>query len=138
MSLEVYLDHKREGPVSFPSKLHPFSCESRSCEFRVGYFRSVYNEWGLNSIARQAGLRTLFDIFNVTERDYIVFPDWQKAQANARKAVEEWQTFAATYVHPHDETLFNDHAKGIEIVNETIDWVLAHDDPSDFIMRWSG
>lgn len=44
--------------------------------FKVGYFRSSYNESGFDSCMRQYGLATLDAICGVGNDDYVVVPDW--------------------------------------------------------------
>ena len=52
--------------------------------FKVGYFRSSYNEAGFNNMMEQYGLPTLYDIFCADEQ-YIFAPNWE----DALKRIEE-------------------------------------------------
>jgi len=58
--------------------------------FKVGYFRSSYNEGGINSIARKHGIPGLYEIFEPGDR-YEFTPNWEKARKTALLAVEQWR-----------------------------------------------
>lgn len=57
--------------------------------FKIGYFRSSYNEGGINSILRNIGLPTLAEIFNYEDdTEYYFQPDWEKALENAENVLK--------------------------------------------------
>jgi hypothetical protein len=58
--------------------------------FKVGYFRSSYNEGGINSIARKHGIPGLYEIFEPGDR-YEFTPNWEKARKIAVSAIEQWR-----------------------------------------------
>ena len=47
--------------------------------FKLGYFRSSYNERGIERVMRNINLPGLHDIFGVKGEEYNVRPDWQEA-----------------------------------------------------------
>ncbi len=58
--------------ISFPSVRHP---EEKL--FKIGYFRSSYNDGGINSVVSNAiGGEGLHDIFRHLEDDYVFSPEW--------------------------------------------------------------
>lgn len=60
--------------VEFPSSIHPGHL------FKVGYFRSSYNDSGINRILETICGKTLRDIFKSDETDmYYIKPDWENA-----------------------------------------------------------
>lgn len=74
--------------VDKPSELYPDE------HFRIGYFRSSYNDSGINSVANSLGLPGLYDIF---EGDYdggeYMAVDWEVSRTVANDAVERWSEF---------------------------------------------
>lgn len=62
----------------------------------VGYFRSSYNDAGMNHRLRNAVGRDLDWIFNVTDRsDYRVIPDWDQALDRVNTVIAEVEQFMA-------------------------------------------
>lgn len=60
--------------------------------FKVGYFRSSYNDGGMESIARKQGLPGLGGVFLVgDDTPYSFTPEWSSCRDRAAEAVEEWQ-----------------------------------------------
>lgn len=57
--------------------------------FKVGYFRSSYNDSGINSVARRYNLPDLYDIFAVDD-EYIIVPDWDACLKRVESAIEKW------------------------------------------------
>lgn len=70
----------------FPSAKYP------DHYFKVGYFRSSYNDGGINHILDNLGLPRLDDIFDVPDNEYYVHPDWNKAKANLQKLLEDFRS----------------------------------------------
>lgn len=54
--------------------------------FKIGYFRSSYNDTGINSVLRSFGLPTLSDIFNPGD-EYEFVPNWEAARQNASRVL---------------------------------------------------
>ena len=77
--------------IELPSELYPDE------HFKIGYFRSSYNDGGINNVARSLGLPGLYDIFgessNSTEEDYYWVIDWERAKEIAEDAVKQWEIF---------------------------------------------
>jgi len=61
--------------------------------FKIGYFRSSYNDGGLNSIMQeQLGGRDLYWVFQPPEdREYCFCPDWAIARGRINQLVSEWK-----------------------------------------------
>lgn len=59
--------------------------------FKIGYFRSSYNDGGINSIAKKLNVPGLYEIFNVENSEYIFQPDWKLALARCEDAIEQWK-----------------------------------------------
>lgn len=55
--------------------------------FKIGYFRSSYNEGGINRVLDRLGLPTLHDIFDAPE-EYEFVPDWAQAMAKATSVLK--------------------------------------------------
>ena len=74
MGLDVYLKVDDKF-IEFPSKKYPDHL------FRVGYFRSSYNESGINYVLESRGLPTLWDVFDAKPGEFV--PDWEKSLERA-------------------------------------------------------
>lgn len=55
--------------------------------FKLGYFRSSYNEGGIERVMRNLSLPTLSDIFGYAD-EYEFKPDWDLALAQVTKAID--------------------------------------------------
>jgi len=70
-------DADAKEQVEMDSKLFPKHM------FKIGYFRSSYNEGGIERILKNFGLPTLYDIFEITDKhQYQIKPDWEQALNN--------------------------------------------------------
>lgn len=58
--------------------------------FKIGYFRSSYNEGGLERIASNFGIYGLKDIFQPS-KDSTFQPDWKDALVRVNIAIEQWK-----------------------------------------------
>jgi hypothetical protein len=113
--------------LSKPSRLYPEHL------FQRGYFRSSYNDAGINSVARGAGIYDLYEIFHVKDHDdEVVIPNWRVSLVRASKALEE-----ARKALPKLDNGW--YVQAYEIVVETIEWVLARKDHDEWIyyLSWS-
>lgn len=201
-------DSKRKTSIEENSKLYPDHM------FKIGYFRSSYNEGGINSILRNITGKDLYYIFEPKEENYEVTVDWESALERAKKAVFELrkhvktngafrvieiydyfgnktespknskealellykensqkaafgsysnsnghfflkeplevvgiiggqkagfdgQPRSCTYVIYRDSDGFDWYEKALEIVVETIEYVLAQPDPEKYLLHWS-
>ena len=73
-----------------PSKVDPTHM------FNLGYFRSSYNEGGIERVMRNLGLPTLHDIFGVTGDEYEIRPDWNAALTRVSQAIDGYADFLAS------------------------------------------
>lgn len=67
---------------------HP---EYKDHYFKIGYFRSSYNEGGINRILNNFGLMTLDEIFNHKGEEYHFQPDWEASKKRAQETLEEFK-----------------------------------------------
>jgi hypothetical protein len=58
--------------------------------FKIGYFRSSYNESGIERKLETMGLNTLHDIFDPQDK-YEFQPDWEKALVKTENVIKELQ-----------------------------------------------
>lgn len=81
-----------EYNISAPSAKHPDHM------FNLGYYRSSYNEGGINSLARSYGLPDLYYIFgdDVSDENYYVKPNFEAALVRAKEALEKWKEYAVS------------------------------------------
>lgn len=90
MGLDVYLykcknfnpdaEDQDEEKIEMPSKNYPDHI------FQIGYFRSSYNESGINNLLKNLGLGTLYDLFDADDQ-YRFKPDWNAAKKKVSSAI---------------------------------------------------
>ncbi len=69
--------------------------------FKIGYFRSSYNDSGINSLFKRLGLPDLYDLFpHVGEDDFV--PDWKESRMLVIKALEELAKFMKKSIAKYD------------------------------------
>lgn len=62
--------------------------------FKIGYFRSSYNNGGINNVLLKSIDVDLYDIFEVNDNpDYIITPDWSKVRDNVVSAIDKYGKF---------------------------------------------
>jgi len=116
MGLDVCLYHcpspgnstQQELPrIEKSSQLHPNHL------FKIGYFRSSYNEHGFNSVMENLGLPTLYDIFSDATRldDYYVRPDWKQSKVLVEKALKQFKKLLQTSASEYKVTFVNSRNK---------------------------
>lgn len=81
MGLVKYGLHPTREEIEMDSKLYPDHL------FKLGYFRSSYNEGGINNVMRRLGLLDLYAVFEPGDEYYVV-PDWAAALAKAQEAID--------------------------------------------------
>lgn len=61
--------------------------------FKIGYFRSSYNDSGTNAILRSATGKDLYYIFgeDADKREYRFVPNWQQALERAKEVLSEYR-----------------------------------------------
>jgi hypothetical protein len=112
--------------------------------FKIGYFRSSYNESGINRILKNMDLPTLNEVFNISDVEYYFQPDWQKALENVESLIVEFQKKGAYRVRAvYPENFGNEvdnswYIQALEIVKETCKLVLSKEDKEKYYLRWSG
>lgn len=84
MGLDVYLV-KGGDTVCMDSTVHPKHL------FKVGYFRSSYNEAGFNEYLRRMGIADLYEIFGLESGGSFI-PDWEAALGRCVQAIAELET----------------------------------------------
>lgn len=58
--------------------------------FKIGYFRSSYNDGGINNILEKTINTRLDDIFDVDNHSYVIKPDWNKARDKTIEAIDKY------------------------------------------------
>lgn len=61
--------------------------------FKIGYFRSSYNDSGVNNILRQITGEDLYDVFNPND-EYRIYPDWEEARSKTIELLEKMLDFS--------------------------------------------
>ena len=94
--------------------------------FKIGYFRSSYNESGINRILKNMDLPTLDEVFNISDGEYYFQPDWQKALENVESLIVEFQKKGAYRVRAVYPEKFGDEvpkseAEALKLFQEEID-----------------
>lgn len=73
LGLDEWGSHPGKTKIEMDSKKYP------DHYFKIGYFRSSYNDGGINSVLGRLGFPDLYDIFPHEEGDYEFFPNWEKS-----------------------------------------------------------
>jgi hypothetical protein len=75
--------------------------------FKIGYFRSSYNEGGIERILRNLGLSTLHDIFNYESGDEYYFqPNWEESLVRCEETIELFRQKGGYRVHHVSGNIF--------------------------------
>jgi len=198
---------KNKEQIEINSRLYP------EHYFKVGYFRSSYNEGGFNRVMENVGLPDLYNIFpEANLKEYEVVPDWEEAHKRCRFALNKFgeflksdkAKFRVTFCHhlskvesakrafeifakelagrkkakerlysfsnkdgdfflkdplklraaipgkmgtmfegvylicEDEDNSYDWYFQALEIVNETIEYVLVHSKPGTWVLHWSG
>ena len=87
LGLDKYgCDETRAETVERPSALHPDHM------FKVGYFRSSYNEGGINRVVKASTGKDLYWVFEPPKDEYAFRPDWSRARERALRLLDEYQS----------------------------------------------
>lgn len=73
--------------------------------FKIGYFRSSYNEGGIERILRNLGLPTMSDIFNHDD-EYYFQPNWENSLVRCEEVIEMFKQKGAYRVHHVSGNMF--------------------------------
>lgn len=76
--------------------------------FKIGYFRSSYNDSGIERILRNLGLPSLSDVFGHEGEEYNFQPNWENSLMNINSLIEEFSKKAPYRVHDVSPNLFRD------------------------------
>jgi len=88
-NIELGLGENGEDPTSEKIEItHPDYPEHY---FKIGYFRSSYNDGGINHILSNLSLPTLSEIFNKGEDEYDFKPDWELALKNVTDVIADFK-----------------------------------------------
>lgn len=107
LATELGLDEWGSGKqekIEKPSKAHP------DHYFKIGYWRSSYNDTGINRILEQTIGETLYSIAGVDGEEYRLQPDWVLCRANAISAKERF--IAAMEAAPFGAHFVSDYEFG--------------------------
>ena len=89
MGLDIYLQYKKQT-ISINSKKYPNHL------FKIGYFRSSYNEGGINNYLRRLGFKDLYELFNYKEQKIpYVKPNWIKVLQNVNQEIQDIKAYFA-------------------------------------------
>ncbi len=86
LGLDKNAEDKNEEEVEINSKKYP------EHYFKVGYFRSSYNDGGINQVLGNTIGKDLYYIFEPGD-EYEITPDWKKARIRAKEVYDEYDKF---------------------------------------------
>ncbi len=138
MGIDVYLMRRQDGadaPSAEGTAVERDSAKYPAHRFSVGYFFSAYNDGGIEQVLKRARLHGLHWIFNVSN-EYEVTPDWDVALARVNETIEKYSAYLVFAYRQREATDW--YLQALEIVKETIEYVLAQPDRDRFYLRWSG
>lgn len=87
MGLDIYLYRSKDDGIQKNSKKYP------NHYFKIGYFRSAYNSWGLNRILGKTIGKDLYYIFEPPTEKYDFKPNWEDSRMKCLNVIEEFRTF---------------------------------------------
>jgi len=96
---------KEEG-VETPSLRYP------KHYFKIGYFRSSYNESGINTVLGNAIGTDLYDIFDVGADSYVVSPNWEMALIKVNKAIKDYTELIESPMGKYSVTTIHNFTRG--------------------------
>lgn len=76
--------------------------------FKIGYFRSSYNNSGIERILKNMGVPTLHGIFSVEKEDYYIQPNWDEALINVNSAIEKLKLEPAYRIRDVGANIFSE------------------------------
>lgn len=95
MGLEQYGVHPTRETIEINSALYP------EHYFKIGYFRSSYNDSGINSYFRRLDLPDLYWIMGQSGEDDIV-PDWDACLVRVNTVIEQYKAIKAGPMGKYD------------------------------------
>ena len=132
-------EHSSREKIEQDSKKHPEHM------FKIGYFRSSYNGGGINSVLDSLGFGGLYWIFDNKDQ-YEFAPDWEKSLKRVREVLDKFREFTDSDIGKYrvatcdsvDGEQYQWYIDALEVVEETILYVLKQDDSDDYYFHWSG
>lgn len=92
--------------------------------FKIGYFRSSYNDGGINHVLRNFGIMDLNDIFD-NPNGYTFKPNWEAALKNAKHALKELRKKGNYSVMDISENIFGASENAPTSEKEALDLFIA-------------
>jgi len=77
--------HNTVQDIQLPSEQYPEHL------FRIGYFRSSYNDGGINRVLRNLGLGDLYQIMGVEQDQYEVHHDWAQCRDSVIDTIQRYE-----------------------------------------------
>lgn len=105
--------------IELPSEKYP------DHYFKVGYFRSSYNEGGIERILRNLGLPTMGDVFEHDIEEYHFQPNWERALINVKSLIEEFKKKGSYRVHHVESNMFISEPPKIKSEKDALDLFLG-------------
>jgi hypothetical protein len=103
LGLDQWGDDKTgKEQIEMNSKLYP------DHYFKIGYFRSSYNNAGIERILRNLGLPTMANIFDHQKEDYYFQPNWEESLTRLNDVIEKFKTSGAYRVESVHSNIFGE------------------------------
>lgn len=87
MGLDVYLRDENGDNIQHNSEKYPTNY------FKIGYFRSSYNTWGINRVLQRTIGKDLYYIFEPPDKKYEFKPKWLDCRMRCINVIEEFNEF---------------------------------------------
>ena len=75
--------------------------------FKIGYFRSSYNDGGIERILRNLNLPTIAKVFDHEHDEYIFQPNWEKSLTRIIDLINKFKECKPYRVHSVSSNMFN-------------------------------
>lgn len=106
MGLDVRLikddEYVKKDSVKYPEHL-----------FKIGYFRSSYNDDGINNVLKNFGLSDLYDIFQPGQDEYEFAPNWEDVRQRVIDTLDGLKTlefpYQQTSIYIHDTNITHEN-----------------------------
>lgn len=121
-ALSMGLDKWGGIPDEIETKIDLSSTQYPEHLFRIGYFRSSYNDGGINHILRQITGEDLYDIFNPDDK-YRVYPNWEAAHEKVIELIQKMIEFSRTNGELFIQKIYKSGTKSLD-EKEVMDIVL--------------
>ena len=137
VALEMGLDEHGED-INNKYRIYLDSKKYPNHQFKIGYFRGIFSDLTFNSILDEMDVPDLYDIFDKREDD-LYLPDWNKCLERIQKSLDEFNSCI-----DEDWKLIEDltgrgfewHRQALEIVKETIEYVLSTSEINEYYLSW--